>query len=90
MGLLRLFGAMSAETIHHHVVQVDVKAIVPGEQPLQRGEKVLGAFDGLATLPADQVVVVAFVGMVVDEGVADAALEHAAGLFKKVEGPVHR
>ena len=69
--------------------EADRKAIIVGEQFLESGEKVFFAFDGTATFAANEMMMVAFVGVVINELVADLALVNATGFLQEFEGTVN-
>jgi hypothetical protein len=87
--LAGLPAALIAETAHHYMLEIDAKAVFLSDCPLHRGEEVFFTVYGLAALTANQVVVMAFFGVVIDELVAQCAFIDAARFFQDFQGAVY-
>jgi hypothetical protein len=70
------------EATHHYVSEVNLKAVFLSKQPLQWCKQVFIAIYSLAALVAYQVMMVTFLGMVIDELFAELTFIHATGLFQ--------
>jgi hypothetical protein len=69
--------------------EFSVEGVLLGEIMFQRSKQVFGAIDGFTALPADQVMVVSFFGVMIDEVVAGFTFDNATQVFKKFQCPVY-
>jgi len=76
-------SAIFTESTHDCVLQVNAKTVLLSERSLHRCENVFIQFYALAALAAHEVVVMPFLGMVVDELVTHFAFENTTGFFQE-------
>ncbi len=77
-----------AKAADHHVPEIGLEAMLLYQKPLNRKEKGLTAFDGLAAFLAYQVMMMAFLGVMVDEMVTGLTLEDTPGLLEDFQGAI--
>jgi hypothetical protein len=79
---------MAAKTGDDCVVKMSAKAVIVLEEPFYLTKEVIRAFLGPSTTGAHQMMVVSFLGMVVNEAAPGVALDDTSCLFQYVKRPV--
>jgi hypothetical protein len=88
MLIIPALPACPAQPGQNQVLQVGLKAVPIFERLLEQGGDIFVTFDGAAAYLADQVMVVAFLGVVIDDAVSKLAFIDAAGFFQEFQGAV--
>jgi hypothetical protein len=87
--LIRVLNpAVPANSAHNNVFEINAKAELFFQCLLEREKNGLIALNCLAAFPADDMVMVPFFGMVIDEPVAHLALVDAPQLFQQFQRAV--
>jgi hypothetical protein len=70
------------------MIKIDMKSVFLSQQSFQRGQQGFVTLDGPAALPAHQVMVMPFLGMVVDKLVVQFTFKNAAGPLQELQRAV--
>ena len=81
-------STFSTDSTHDYMLEISSEVKFLPERPLYRREKVFIAIYRLTTLTAYQVMMMPFLGVVIDKLIADFALIHTTGLFQKCQRAV--
>ena len=76
-------ATFSTDSTHDYMFEISPEVKILPERPLHRREKVFIAIYSFTTLAAYQVMMMPFLGVVIDKLIADFALIHTTGLFHK-------